>query len=182
MAEQEHGCRLVAEGRKRHKHNCHTCFGCESAECAAVDGGGRRHKRAAGDPRCRPSVEQPVTVLPSRAAAVVIEPGQYSEQPERLLEFSQRDPAIGNLFAALGLETPERKFAFLDEVKSERRNQEVIGYLERTTERCAEIIYPVNPDIMIEGAAQRSCGHAMARDSQVIESLARTVINSLTTK
>jgi hypothetical protein len=69
---------------------------------------------------------------------------------ERLMEFKKQDPAIANLFAALGLESPERKFAFLDEYKAERHMQEVIAYLGPPTDhRCAQVIYPVNPGSLI---------------------------------
>ncbi len=41
---------------------------------------------------------------------------------------------VVELFAALGLDSPGRKFAFLDEVTSNQQLQEIIGLLERTTQ------------------------------------------------
>ena len=175
-------CGEVDAGRNRHKrsvcNDCSTCFGCESASCAAADGSGKRHKKSEGDPSRRPVEEKPQRMLPPRAATDAIQPGTYAEKREMIFEFEQQPAAVGDLFAALGLDSPGRKFAFLDEVNSNRQLQEIIGLLERTTMRCAEIIHPAGPDIIVQGAAQNHCGHTVGRDAQLLESLARTVINS----
>ena len=126
-------CVEVHAGRNRHKRsvcdNCNTCFGCESSDCVATDGSGKRHKKSEGDPIRRPAEEQPQRLLPPRAATT----GAYAEKPEMVLEFDQQPSAVGELFAALGLDSPGRKFAFLDEVNSNRQLQQFIGLLERTT-------------------------------------------------